>query len=160
MKDFFIKDVEKVVQIDDAMFNASSPAVTVGDVTYSLSQAVSSTTGQKEFDAIAAYLADVTSLADDTMVEFTPPSEQGIAIVYTKDDTLGATAALLSYKSTATAYIFNIAGSADVAVATTELTTGTSDGVDAKLNVHVYGDKVQVKNRLGSTLSFGIIFKQ
>ncbi len=97
------------------------------------------------------------SLADDTATSFTPPNSLGCMLVYCRND--NGAYGICMHRATSSPYCRALVGSATFQTGTGALTNGTGDGVDGKLNVHTHTDgKIYIKNRLGSTGEWGILF--
>lgn len=101
---------------------------------------------------------DITALEDDAATSTTPTNAIGVLIIHAVAAAAIAYTALVSYRISATNATAHIAGHADIEVATGVL-TGT-DANDAKLTVSTDSTtgKVYVENRLGSTLTFRVVF--
>lgn len=93
-------------------------------------------------------------LADDTAISITPPHYIGQIVVTTSGTTYNATC-WFRVGSAPSANIEKLtSGGANVAVGTTALTNGTSDGTDTDMNIAAVSDgKIYLKNRSGISLN-------
>lgn len=113
---------------------------------------------------ISSKAFQISNLADDTVIAF--DFGENIfsgQIIISSNASVDAAGGILSFRAaSSSAFCAVIAAGAGIAVGTGILTNGTSDGVDAKLNVHSHTDnKIYFKNRLGALKTFAVqIFGQ
>lgn len=113
--------------------------------------------GAKTFAAplvVASLYTNQVSINDDAVHSFTPAVSQGTLMVIPASLQGQQNYFALIYFRVTTGTLDCVSLlqlSTGVSVGTTELTAGTSDGVDNNLNVHAYNGSIYIKNRRGGT---------
>lgn len=97
-----------------------------------------------------------SGVLNDECLVLTDAYTLGTLYIYSRHTTLKATSGIIVYRLEATAFCIAMVSN-NVDCFTTELTNGTADGTDGKLNISVYGGVLTIKNRLNLTYSPGYL---